>query len=194
MRISDWSSDVCSSDLPCRRSSASAANRPTARAASTAATSPPASGRSSLPSSRPAASRCRRASSIPTTFSTEAAMGIEPIYLLYGAVFLAVLLLVEGAYYLFMGSALSKRTNRRLTMLNAGMESREVLELLRRQPSRRGEQPSLLIHPIVWLGHLIARSGVQITLRGTLTTMLRVAVIPFLAPHGALPVGAVSQL
>src|SRR3546814_15553951 len=69
--------------------------------------------------------------------------------------------------YLFMGSALSKRTNRRLTMLNAGMESREVLELLRRQPSRRGEQPSLLIHPIVWLGTLIARSGVQITLRGT---------------------------
>src|SRR3546814_9095328 len=144
MLISDWSSDVCSSDL----------NRPTARAASTAATSPPASGRSSLPSSRPAASRCRRASSIPTTFSTEAAMGIEPIYLLYGAVFLAVLLLVEGAYYLFMGSALSKRTNRRLTMLHAGMESREVLELLRRQPSRRGEQHSLLIHPIVWLGTL----------------------------------------
>src|SRR3546814_7854487 len=136
--ISTWS--------PCRRSSASAANRPTARAASTAATSPPASGRSSLPSSRPAASRCRRASSIQTTFSTEAAMGIEPIYLLYGAVFLAVLLLVEGAYYLFMGSALIQRTNRRLTMLNAGLESREVLELLRRQPSRRGEQPSLLIH------------------------------------------------
>src|SRR3546814_15038010 len=96
-------------------------------------------------------------------------MGIEPIYLLYGAVFLAVLLLVEGAYYLFMGSALSKRTNRRLTMLNAGMESREVLELLRRQPSRRGEPPRLLPPPTVWLGALIARAGVQITFPGTLT-------------------------
>src|SRR3546814_19886028 len=79
-------------------------------------------------------------------------------------------------------------------MLNAGMESREVLELLRRQPSRRGEQPSLLIHPIVWLGTLIARSGVQITLRGTLTTMLVIAVIAFLALQGALAVGRLPTI
>src|SRR3546814_9579565 len=78
--------------------------------------------------------------------------------------------------------------------LNAGMESREVLELLRRQPSRRGEQPSLLIHPIVWLGTLIARSGVQITLRGTLTTMLVIAVIAFLALQGALAVGRLPTI
>src|SRR3546814_20398000 len=74
------------------------------------------------------------------------------------------------------------------------MESREVRELLGRQPSRRGEQPSLLIHPIVWLGTLIARSGVQITLRGTLTTMLVIAVIAFLALQGALAVGRLPTL
>src|SRR3546814_1117919 len=108
-------------------------------------------------------------------------MGIEAIYLLYGAVFLAVLLLVEGAYYLFMGSALSKRTNRRLTMLNAGLESREVLELLSRPPSRRGDQPSLLIHPIVGLGTLIARSPLQITFLGSVTTLLVIAFLAFLA-------------
>src|SRR3546814_17859170 len=74
------------------------------------------------------------------------------------------------------------------------MRSREWLELLRRQPSRRGEQPSLLIHPIVWLGTLIARSGVQITLRGTLTTMLVIAVIAFLALLGALAVGRLPTI
>src|SRR3546814_16789412 len=83
---------------------------------------------------------------------------------------------------------------RRLTMLNAGMESREVLELLRRQPSRRGEQPSLLIHTIVWLGTLIARSGVQLTLCGTLTTMLLLAFIAILALQAELAVGRLRRL
>src|SRR3546814_5518805 len=93
-----------------------------------------------------------------------------------------------------MGAGRRKRPNRRLTRLNSVMEDREVLELLRRQPSRRGEQPSLLIHPIVWLGTLIARSGVQITLRGTLTTMLVIAVIAFLALQGALAVGRLPTI
>src|SRR3546814_3073840 len=75
-------------------------------------------------------------------------MAIEPTYILYGVIFLTVLLLVEGAYYFFVDSTLTKRrANRRLTMLSAGMEGREVLELLRRRSSRYGQSVSPLRHP-----------------------------------------------
>lgn len=90
-------------------------------------------------------------------------MPIEPTYILYGVIFLTVLLLVEGAYYLFVDSSLNKRrTNRRLSMLNSGMEGREVLDLLRRQPSREGGV-NPLVHPLAYLDSLIAASGLAIS-------------------------------
>src|SRR3546814_7422750 len=83
-------------------------------------------------------------------------MAIEPTYILYGVIFLTVILLVEGAYYFFIDSTLTKRrANRRLTMLGAGMEGREVLELLRRRSSRYGQSVSPLRHPVAYLENLL---------------------------------------
>lgn len=117
-------------------------------------------------------------------------MPIEPIYILYGVIFLAVLLLVEGVYYFFIESALSKRRmNRRLTMLSAGMDGREVLELLRRRPSRHGQRPNPLLHPMAYLETLLAQSGVQLTSRRIVMIMVAVAVVTILTLQGALAAG-----
>ncbi|MPZ11501.1 MAG: type II secretion system protein F [Kiloniellaceae bacterium] len=117
-------------------------------------------------------------------------MAIEPTYILYGVIFLTVLLLVEGAYYFFVDSTLTKRrANRRLTMLGAGMESREVLELLRRRPSRHGQSVSPLLHPVAYLENLIAQSGMQVTPRRILLIMAVVAVVTVLGLQVALAAG-----
>ena len=122
-------------------------------------------------------------------------MAIEPTYILYGVIFLTVLLLVEGAYYFFIDSTLTKRrANRRLTMLGAGMESREVLELLRRRPSRHGQSVNPLRHPIAYLENLIAQSGLQTTPRRILLIMAAVAVMIFLGLQAALAVGRLPAL
>jgi len=122
-------------------------------------------------------------------------MTIEPTYILYIIIFLTVLLLVEGAYYFFIDSTLTKRrANRRLAMLGAGMEGREVLELLRRRPSRYGQSASPLRHPVAYLENLIAQSGVQVTLRRILMVMLVVAVVVFLALQGVLAVGRLPAI
>jgi tight adherence protein B len=122
-------------------------------------------------------------------------MDIEPLYLLYGVIFLTVLLLVEGAYYFFIESTLSKRRmNRRLSLLNSGMEGRQVLELLRRQPSLHGDKPNPLLHPYVWLENLIAQSGKQVTPWRMLLIMLLVTVGAILALQGALAAGRLPAI
>lgn len=109
-------------------------------------------------------------------------MPIEPLYILYGVIFISVLLLVEGFYYFFVDSALSKRrTNRRLSMLHSGVEGREVLELLRRQPSGSSEGVGKFAHPVVFLENLIAQSGVAISLRRLLVVMGAVAFVGLMA-------------
>lgn len=115
-------------------------------------------------------------------------MAIEPIYIVYCVIFLAVLLLVEGVYYFFIESELNKRRmNRRLSLLSSGMESREVLEILRRQPSY-GQQPSLL-RPAAWLENLIAQSGSQLTPRRMLLFILGISVVVLLLLQGAMATG-----
>jgi len=115
-------------------------------------------------------------------------MAIDPTYLLYGLVFLAVLLLIEGCYYLFVETTLAKRRkNRRIAMLEAGMEGREVLQLLRRQQPRGAANP--LLQPIAYLEQLIAQSGMQVPLRRVLGAMLVVAVVVALGLQGALALG-----
>ncbi len=93
-------------------------------------------------------------------------MAIEPIYILYGVIFISVLLLVEGIYYLFIDSTLAKRrANRRVSMLDSGMEGREVLDLLRRQTVNESQGLDRVLHPISYLENLIAQSGAQTTPR-----------------------------
>jgi tight adherence protein B len=122
-------------------------------------------------------------------------MTIEPIYLLYGVIFLAVLLLVEGAYYFFIDSTLSKRrANRRLSMLDAGMEGREVLELLRRRPSRYGEKINPLVHPVAYIENLIAQSGIQVTPRRILMIMAVAALVFLLGLQAAQSLGRLPTL
>ena len=91
-------------------------------------------------------------------------MVIEPIYILYGVIFISVLLLVEGIYYLFIDSTFAKRrANRRVSMLQSGMEGREVLELLRRQPATPSEGLGWLLHPVSFIENLISQAGIQIS-------------------------------
>ena len=117
-------------------------------------------------------------------------MAIEPTYILYGVIFLTVLLLVEGGYYFFIDSTLTKRrANRRLTMLGAGMEGREVLELLRRRSSRYGQSVSPLRHPVGYLENLIAQSGLQTRPRRILLIMAAIAVVTVLGLQAALAAG-----
>jgi tight adherence protein B len=113
-------------------------------------------------------------------------MDIEPVYLLYGVVFLTVLLLVEGAYYFFIESALMKRrTNRRISMLNSGMQGREVLELLRRYPAGRTGAMNALTHPLAYLDALIAQSGLPTTRLRMAMIMLSVTVVALVTLQAA---------
>ena len=105
-------------------------------------------------------------------------MAIEPIYILYGVIFISVLLLVECIYYLFIDSALAKRrANRRVAMLESGMESREVLAVLRRQPAEDSEGVDRVLHPVRYLESLIAQSGAQTTPRRIAVIMCGIAFV-----------------
>jgi tight adherence protein B len=117
-------------------------------------------------------------------------MPIEPIYLLYGAIFLCVLLLVEGAYYFFIDAAVSKhRLNRRLSLLDSGMERREVLELLRRRPRAREHDGSFSLSPLGYVDGLIAQSGLAITRRRFLMLSLAFGIAVFIGLQVALTAG-----
>src|SRR3546814_13357364 len=74
-------------------------------------------------------------------------------------------------------------------MLSAGMEGREVLELLRRRSSRYGQSVSPLRHPVAYLENLIAQSGLQTTPRRILLIMAAVVVVIVLALQSASAVG-----
>src|SRR3546814_18340075 len=74
-------------------------------------------------------------------------------------------------------------------MLGAGMEGREVLELLRRRSSRYGQSVSPLRHPVAYLDNLIAQSGLQTTPRRILLIMAAVVVVIVLGLQAALAVG-----
>jgi Flp pilus assembly protein TadB len=60
-------------------------------------------------------------------------IGIEP--LIYIGIFIGVVLLVEGIYLVVFGRSISlnNRVNRRLEMLDAGIDREEVLEQLRKE-------------------------------------------------------------
>src|SRR3546814_8183606 len=74
-------------------------------------------------------------------------------------------------------------------MLGAGMEGREVLELLRRRSSRYGQSVSPLRHPVAYLDNLIAQSGLQTTPRRILLIMAAVVVVIVMGLQAALAVG-----
>jgi tight adherence protein B len=113
-------------------------------------------------------------------------MDIEPAYLLYGVIFLTVLLLVEGAYYFFVESAMAKRrTNRRISLLNSGMQNREVLEMLRRNPTGETGAMNALTHPLAYLDALIAQSGLPTTRLRMAMIMLSVTVAALVALQAA---------
>jgi tight adherence protein B len=117
-------------------------------------------------------------------------MPIDLTYILYGVIFLSVLLLVEGVYYLLVDSTLAKRrANRRLTMLDAGIESREVLKLLRRQPARDTRGLGALVHPLDYLEGLISHSGVQTTPQRVLVIMLGLAFVTLMGFQVAYALG-----
>lgn len=115
-------------------------------------------------------------------------MVIDSTYLLYGLIFLTVLLLIEGLYYLFGESLLAKRRkNRRIAMLESGLEGREVLQLLRRQPLRNKAHP--LLNPLGYLDQLIARSGLSVPTHRVLALMPLIAIFVILLLQGALALG-----
>ncbi len=118
-------------------------------------------------------------------------MPIDPTYVLYGVILFSVLLLVEGGY-LFIGSTLAKRrANRRLSLPDAGLEPRELLNLLRRQPARETRGLGALVHPVDYLEGLISHSGVQTTPRRVFVIILGLA---FVAVMGCLVAHALGRL
>ncbi|WP_193370762.1 type II secretion system F family protein [Pelagibius marinus] len=122
-------------------------------------------------------------------------MPIEPIYILYGVIFVTVLLLVEGVYYLFIHSMqVNRRTNRRLSMLNSGMESREVLGLLRRQPVRETQGLGGLVHPVDYLEGLISHAGMSVTPLRVVFIMLVVAFFALMGFQVAYATGRLPHL
>lgn len=122
-------------------------------------------------------------------------MTINPTYMLYGVIFFSVLLLVEGLYYFFIDGTLAKRrANRRLTMLSAGMESREVLSLLRHQPTQKAQGLGGLVHPIDYLEGLISHAGVQTTSRQVFVIMLVIAFISLIGFQAAYALGRLPHL
>lgn len=122
-------------------------------------------------------------------------MPIEPIYILYGVIFVTVLLLVEGVYYFFIHPTLAnRRTNRRLSMLNAGMESREVLSLLRRQPVRETRGLGGLVHPVDYLEGLISHTGMQVTPLRVVVIMLVVAFFAMMGFQVAYATGRLPHV
>lgn len=117
-------------------------------------------------------------------------MAIDPLHLLYGAVFLSALLLIEGLYYLFIDSALStRRVNRRLSLLGSGMDGREVLELLRRQPATDRDFLGPLAKPIAAFESLVSQSGLPIKPLRVVTIMAALALLTFVGLRVGLSLG-----
>lgn len=72
------------------------------------------------------------------------------------------------------------------------MEGREVLQLLRRQQPQGAA--NFLLHPMAYLEHVIAQSGMQLPLHRVLGSMAVVAVLVLLCLQGALALGRLPAL
>ncbi|MBF0335714.1 MAG: type II secretion system F family protein [Alphaproteobacteria bacterium] len=113
---------------------------------------------------------------------------IDPILFLYGAVFLMVLLMVEGAWFLLQdlrGQTGQSRVNRRLRMLAAGTEAREVMRTLRRKPAAKGGLEALLreVTPLGALDRLIQGAGWSVPTNRMAAAMALAAVAAFVGMY-----------
>ena len=119
----------------------------------------------------------------------------DTIYLLYGVIFLALLLLIEGLYYLFAdGRAGQDAVNRRIRMLESGVGSREVFDILRRKPKKRFAFLGPVSNFIGEIDHLIQQSGLTLSLRRMGLMMIAISVLAFVATlimarSAAIPTG-----
>lgn len=105
--------------------------------------------------------------------------------MIYAAIFLCVLLVVEGIYYLMFASRFGDRAvNRRLQLLDAGGDSREVLETLRRAPSA-GE--GIRMFKIADLGELLAQAGLVISVTRMISAMVGLGVATMLLFFALVP-------
>jgi tight adherence protein B len=119
----------------------------------------------------------------------------DTLYLLYGAIFLALLLLFEGLFYLVADSRTGRdAANRRIRMLESGVTSREVFEILRRKPKKRFEFLGPISNFIGEIDHLIQQSGLTVSLRRMGLIMIALSVCCFagllvLARSASVPAG-----
>jgi len=122
-------------------------------------------------------------------------MAIEPIYLLYGAIFLSTLLLIEGLYYLLIEPRINKRrANRRLSLLSAGMESRQVYELLRLQPADARPYLGPLARPVSSFESLVSQSGIAITPRRAFAIMVVLSLVTFIGLQLGVALGRLPDI
>ncbi len=109
-------------------------------------------------------------------------MTFDPIYLLYGVIFLGVILLVEGAYYFFADGFGGRRSaNRRMRMLSAGTNAREVFKILRRSTPARWKKLGSLGAILNALNELITQSGLTISTGRMCSFMGGLSAVAFVA-------------
>ena len=96
-------------------------------------------------------------------FPAQLDLSTDENLIVYGILFVGVLLLVESAVQLVAGHRFGPeaRINRRLRMLQAGIDPQEVLRRLRRSPYRQPEEG--LRNPIARLDWMIAGAGLNMT-------------------------------
>ena len=92
-------------------------------------------------------------------------MVIETEYVILGAVFICAILLIEGLFYLIQDSTQGRMAaNRRMKMLDSGVNPREVYQVLRRDSKASLAKLGILSRPLIYIDRLISQAGLTISL------------------------------